>query len=247
MSPSTELQAVYVLNRRTFQESSLIVDVFSLNFGRLSLLAKGALTSKKNNAALLQVFQPLLVGWTGRSDLKILTGIESPSPAIKLVSTRLYCAYYLNELILKLLPEAEQNSEVFSLYSESLERLAGSEKLEPILRRFELVLLSNLGYAPDFSLDNTGEFISPDCRYQYIHGAGFVKYVDSNNPNDGYLGHELIRIIEHDFLDPDTLLCDSSLDFLKTSKRLMRLLIDKALNGKTLNSRQLFMQINEKG
>ena len=118
-------EAVYVLNRRVYKESSLILDVFSLNYGRLSIIANGALKSKKAWSAMLQVFQPLLIVWAGRSSLKTLVSIEAPSKAMTLSGNRLFSAYYLNELLLKLVPQDQgesvsfNSSESFIAYSKT--------------------------------------------------------------------------------------------------------------------------------
>jgi len=242
MSLSLEQQAVYILNRRVYQESSLIIDAFSYQHGRISLIAKGVLKSKKNWPALLQVFQPLLIDWSGRSSLKNIIAVEAPSKSLNLVSDRLFCAYYLNELILKLLPEGEINEEIFSFYISALQFLAQGALIEPTLRRFEYLLLSRLGFLPDFLFDSLGDDIKEEFAYYYLNQQGFVR--SDKLISSGFQGRDLLRVASQQFIDVESVIDASSGRFLLTSKRMMRLLINDALGGKTLNSRQLFAQLN---
>ena len=233
-----EHQASYILNRRNYQESSLIVDVFSLQFGRISLVAKGALRSKKNWSALLQAFQPLLLSWSGRSTLKTLTMVEAPSKPLSLKSERLYCAYYLNELVLKLLPEQETNSGIFASYVQALQSLEDNNKLEVILRLFEYDLLKQLGLAPDFFRDIDGIDIIEENLYSLIPSHGFDKLsLDSSEGEDGSHilvldGLTLLKLYSGAFQnETDFLSMASRARFFRQAKALMRVLVDQALLG----------------
>tara|TARA_R110002072_G_scaffold89737_8_gene200970 strand:- start:23915 stop:24673 length:759 start_codon:yes stop_codon:yes gene_type:complete len=239
-------EAVYVLNRRVYKESSLILDVFSLNYGRLSIIANGALKSKKAWSAMLQVFQPLLIVWAGRSSLKTLVSIEAPSKAMTLSGNRLFSAYYLNELLLKLVPQDQgesvsfNSSESFIAYSKTLEDLSNSEDIERPLRIFEYQLLTELGVFPDSNSDLNGQEIRPEIVYTLVPQEGFKPVnvsIVSNKPSRGLLieGRYLIdlpNILESDF--------EFTGSFLKQIKRLMRSLIGELLGGQVLKSRSLF-------
>ena len=241
MSHNHQLQVVYILNRRIYQESSLILDAFSFQHGRVSLIAKGVLKSKKNWSALLQVFQPLLIDWSGRSSLKNITAVEAPGKALNLVSDRLFCAYYINELILKLLPEGEVNEEIFSFYITSLQFLAQGALIEPTLRKFEYLMLLHLGVLPDFLTDSQGAQVNGESIYRYESRQGFVRSSILNAFS--FQGGDLIRVASLQFMDVQPPLDESTRAFLNRSKRLMRILVNDALDGKVLKSRQLFAQL----
>lgn len=233
-------EAVYVLNRRIYKESSFILDVFSPNHGRVNIIANGALKSKKGWSAMLQVFQPLLLTWTGRSTLKTLTNVEAPSAAIQLTGNRLFSAYYLNELLLKLIPQGQgdassfNNLECFLTYSKTLEDLCFCGNIEIPLRRFEYQLLSELGVFPDISSDLSGSEILANLMYQLIPQEGFqVTTISSGRLliNGEHL-RELVHILEDDFV--------FSKSFLQQIKGLMRTLVTELLGGQELKSRALF-------
>ena len=99
-------EPAYVIHRRPWRETSLMVDLFTLNHGRMSVIAKGASSSKSPLKAQLQPFQPLLLGWVGRGDLKTLTQADvRDGPALRR-TVSLYSGLYLNELIQRILPQA---------------------------------------------------------------------------------------------------------------------------------------------
>jgi len=253
MANDVEQQAVYVLNRRAYQETSLIVDVFSLEHGRLSVVAKGAMRSKKNWSALLQAFQPLLMSWTGRSTLKTLKSLDVPSAPLPLTSKYLYCAYYLNELVIKLVPEFEVNASIFSSYVSALDALNEQKYVEAILRKFELELLIALGLAPDFCFDASGHEICENSVYGFKTQHGFERVPDHRyqNGSDGYgllliEGRNIARLYQstsESGADSSVILKIENRDFYRQSKALMRILIDRALGGREIKTRELFKQI----
>lgn len=246
MHSAADSQAAYILHRRPFKESSFILDIFSLNFGRLSLVAKGAQTSRQYQAAQLQVFQPLLLSWRGRSELKTLSAVEVPSRSMMLTGQALYCGYYLNELLLLLTAEQDPNPELFSCYAESLQKLVDDDEIEPCLRRFELNLLVQLGLAPDFSADDAGQAIQSANTY-YLSNEGRFVIGSSHHGNKAQLisGSSLQLLAsgwQHTTLLNQT---EQREAILRECKRLMRTLIDHALAGRTIKSRALFRQLKE--
>jgi DNA repair protein RecO (recombination protein O) len=251
MTPS----AAYVLNRRIYKESSLLLDVFTYDYGRQSILAQGALKSKKGWSALLQVFQPLMMSWAGRGALKTLVSVEAPSAAITLLNERLYSAYYLNELILKLFStsieslshqiptDIEAHQKIFMAYAAALAALQLEENIELPLRRFEFCLLEELGVFPDFRHDINGVRIQADHYYQLICQQGFA-LSGSFNPSDILNRIEIhgsvLNLFEVGLNEIERLPMDQCRSSLQQLKKLMRTLIDEALEGKELKSRALF-------
>ena len=96
-------QRAFVLHRRNYSETSLIIEVYTHRHGRLGLIAKGARRPSSRSRGVLKSFQPLLIGWSGRGDLMTLTGTEAEGAAIDLRGEALYCGFYLNELLIRLL------------------------------------------------------------------------------------------------------------------------------------------------
>ena len=143
-------QRAFVLHTRTYSESSLLVDLFVENVGKVTILAKGARRKKSVLKGILQPFTPLIVQYSGQREIKNLRQVEAISLTLPLVSVFLYSAFYLNELLHRvLLAETEINT-LFDDYLISLQQLAQQAPAENILRAFELALLENLGYHIDF-------------------------------------------------------------------------------------------------
>lgn len=265
MTGVVENQPAYILHRRLYRESSYLLDVFTLNHGRLAVVAKGATRGKKNKSGLLQVFQPLLLDWTGRSALKNLVNVEAPAGPFNLVSRFLYCGFYLNELILKLCPELEANPELFVCYADTLSKLNKQSNIEAVLRHFECQMLTLLGLAPDFSCSESGEMIDLAQRYRLAENGRFVILgkvpCESSGPNDmnGFSDNELaasysgttLQCLSNGWFEQhrdlktqtQTWSEQQTKEFFREAKSLMRHLIDQALQGQALNSRELFKHI----
>lgn len=181
-SARVNLTPAWVLHTRAFQESSLILDVFTQQYGRLSVMARGVrgrrAMSKGSNRSLLQPFQPLLLSFTGKSEMKTLTQVESQSPALALHGDELLAGFYCNELLQRLVPVSEPMAELFQVYSGTLPALHEHWRLT--IRRFELRLLDELGYSLDLTTERDGTtFIERDCRYEFEIEQG-VRRVTSN-------------------------------------------------------------------
>ncbi|MDA9556330.1 DNA repair protein RecO [Vibrio sp.] len=225
------LQRCFILHRRPYSESSLLLDVFSEEYGRLSLLAKGARRARSTNKAALQPFTPLLLKWSGKGSLKTLRQCETISLALPFSGILLYSAMYLNELLDRVLAPEVAIPHLFHDYLHALSELAQASNPEPTLRRFELSLLSALGYGVDFlHCSGTGELIDPKMTYRYRDQKGFIASVR----HDGLLtfrGDELIAISEQRF---------QSAEQLQAAKRFTRIALKPYIGEKPLKSRELF-------
>lgn len=186
----TVLQAAYVLHYTPFRDTSFIVDFFTLEQGRIGLVARGARSAKSRTRALYQPFRPVLVTWiAGKGDLHTLTGIEESGPALDMSNSALACGYYINELVLRLVGKSQAMPELFAHYALALANLSAvsgigvaggggagsgvagsgvSEDIETILRSFELQLLSALGLLPDFTRLADGGKVDRDQSYRYF-------------------------------------------------------------------------------
>jgi DNA repair protein RecO (recombination protein O) len=237
-------QAGYVLHSYPYQETSLIVDVFTREFGRVAMVAKGAKRPHSPLRSVLMPFHALTLDWSGRSDLKTLRSAEWRG-AFRLLSGRaLICGFYLNELLLKLLHRDDAHDALFDAYEETLRALlqsaAHANEHAVVLRGFEKRLLSELGYG--LILDHEADSQQPlqaQRRYRYIIDRGPVAAaVPSEAHGSGLelLGQTLIDMDEDNYASAVT---------QQQSKSLMRLLIGHYLGNQTLHSRQLLIDLQD--
>ena len=110
---TVDFSPAFILHQRVFRESSLLLDIVSRDYGRISLVAKGVRKQKRSQAGLLQIYQPLLLSWQGRRDLQTLTAVESNGPAYLLRGESALCGLYINELMMKLLPLGEPEANLY--------------------------------------------------------------------------------------------------------------------------------------
>lgn len=225
-------QRCFVLHRRPYSESSLILDIFSEEFGRLTLMAKGARGKRSNLKGALQPFTPLLLKWSGKSAMKTLRQAEPISLGLPLHGINLYSALYVNELIGRILAPEAPSPGLFHDYLFALTELAQNHNPEPALRRFELALLASMGYGVDFlHCAGTGEPVDPSMTYRYREQKGFIASVRQDNLT--FYGDELIAISERRFTTKEQ---------LQAAKRFTRIALKPYLGGKPLKSRELFRQ-----
>lgn len=222
----------FVLHHRPYSETSLILDVFSLLHGRLSIMAKGAKSGKRSPAPLLQPLRRLNLSWSIRSEMGTLTGVEADAPPYRLEGGRLLSAFYLNELLLRLLHGHESHAELFRAYEDSLEYLAGGAEEERVLRLFEKHLLQSLGYGLvlDHEADS-GNPVAPERSYYYHfdHGPETSK-LDSRSAVR-VSGRTLLALYNEDCWDREV---------AAEAKRLLRGSIDSHLGSRPLESRELY-------
>lgn len=226
-------EPAYVLHRRPYRETSLLVDLFTLNHGKVGVIARGANSARSAMKAQLQPFQPLLVDWTGRSDLKTLTHVDN-RPGVQLGHGKgLYSGFYLNELLQKLLSPFDPAQDLFAAYLNALEALStAGDQVEPVLRRFEMHLAEGLGYGFDWGLAmDSGEPVQPGGRYCYDPQHGILAGPGDHARLTGLPGGALLKLAAGNLDEADA---------RRTAKQVMRALTDFLLQGKPLNSRALF-------
>lgn len=164
----------YVLHQRPYRNTSLLIEAFTADAGRIGLVARGARRGGSRIRPLLEPFRPLLLSWSGRGELHTLTNVESEGWRAPPTGRALLAGFYCSELILRLLGRDDPNPGAFAAYDRAVTALArASEPAEPALRRFELQLLDALGYAPPLTTDiATGEAVQPDVEYDYLAEQG---------------------------------------------------------------------------
>lgn len=168
-----EAHIAYVLHRRPYRETSLLVELFTEDAGRVGVVARGARKPRKG-AVALEPFRPLRVTWAGRGELRSLRDSEPGGAAAPLHGEALYLGFYVNELLLRLFPRFDPYPRVFGAYRETLAALAGGGRERP-LRSFEAGLLRELGVAPDWQhCARCGEAVGPAERYAWEPELGVL-------------------------------------------------------------------------
>lgn len=228
------LQPAYIMHSRPYRDSSSLLDVFTAEYGRISLVARGTRrqSRKGSTTALLQPFIPLLLSFSGRSELKTLIATEPAQQAIALRNERVFSGMYMNELLVRLLHRNDAHPALFSAYDQSLKALADTDTVETVLRGFEYHLLDELGYNFGLGMDGaSGEPLQPDGVYRYEPGVGLVASdVQPGTATGAYIGSELLAMAAGDFGGCARL----------SAKRLLREALAEHLGDTPLRSRELF-------
>ncbi|MBS9443328.1 DNA repair protein RecO [Photorhabdus heterorhabditis] len=230
-------QRAFILHRRPYSETSLLLDLFTENEGRVSVLAKGARSRRSNLKGCLQPFTPLLIRWSGRGGVKTLRDADPISLTLPLTGSVLYSGLYVNELLSRVLEQGTAYPALFFDYLQCLQVLAASEYTpEQALRRFELALLANLGYGVDYlHCAGSGESVTDTMTYRYREEKGFIASLIIDHYS--FTGRELKSLATREFPDLAT---------LKAAKRFTRIALKPYLGGKPLKSRELFRQFVRK-
>lgn len=229
-------QPGFVLHSHMYRESSLVIDVFTRDYGRVALVAKGAKRPSSRLRGVLQTFQPLSIGWSGKSELRTLTSAEWVGGMIPLENSALLYGFYLNELLLRLLAREDPHQGLFEHYVRALTRLATSESAQTVLRVFELALLRETGVGADLSLDvRNNRPVDPDGVYVVDPESG-PRPALLTDTAPRVLGKTLLDMVSEDYSDPQT---------QQQSKLLMRFLLAHHLNGVPLQTRKILIDLRQ--
>jgi DNA repair protein RecO (recombination protein O) len=223
-----ELSPAHVLHARRYGDTSLLVELFGPTTGRCAGVARGALAGK-GSASRLQPFQPLLIALRGRGEVQTLTTFETAGPARRLVGTRLYCGFYLNELVMKLTARSDPNPPLYQTYVETLDDLHRAETPDPVLRRFEVDLLAHLGHRLALETDCIGQRLDTAACYVYHVDCG-PERVQAGTPG-GYPGALFQALRDGSFTTPE---------IQRDARLFMRWILDHHLEGRPIRSRELF-------
>ena len=231
MTTRITLEPAYVLHRRPYRNTSLIVELFSQHYGRVSVVAKSARGFKSRYRGALDLFSPLLVSWVGQRELKTLGNIELHDSPLMLEQSALLCGFYMNELLMRLLQRDDPYPDLFIFYQQTLRQLLQRNSLSLLLRQFEKKLLEELGYGLPLHREfQSGLPIDPNAYYEYIPDQGFLRSEKKVPDAFVFLGHSLIALNTGHFHEEKT---------LQDIKRLMRMAIACHLGSKPLRSREL--------
>lgn len=229
-----EQQPGFVLHSYAWRETSLIVEVFTRDFGRLALVARGAKRPTSQFRGLLSPFAPLALGWSGRSEIKSLVRVEWLGGLAPLRGDGLLAAFYLNELLVRLLQRADPHVPLFGSYLQTLRELeAEGVAREAVLRAFELDLLREIGYAPALDQGADGEPIEAARWYRIDAQRGFVA-AGGQTDESCVRGASILSLARRDFTQPQV---------AADAKTVLRHLIRYHLNGQPLNTRRIFQDL----
>ncbi|GJH28510.1 DNA repair protein RecO [Caballeronia novacaledonica] len=230
-------QPGFVLHSYPYRETSLIIDVFSRDFGRVALVAKGAKRPHSALRGVLQTFQPLGLSWSGKGEVRTLTTAEWVGGMLPLAGDALLCGFYVNELLVKFCAREDAHPALFNHYVLTLSRLAHDEPAVQVLRSFERVLLRETGYAMNLTRTVTRQPVVAEGRYVFDPDRGVGEASDDlPAPWPVISGQTLIDMERDDYTSPQT---------AAQSKTLMRFLLNHYLGGTPLATRQILIDLQK--
>jgi DNA repair protein RecO (recombination protein O) len=233
-----QLQPAYLLHRKPYRDTSLLLELFSRDYGRIGLIAKGARGAKSKLKGVLQPYQPLLVSWSGRGELQTLTSAEIQGVSVFLQGDSLVSGFYLNELLMRLLTRHDPHAELYQIYQTTLQRISVNQDIEWTLRLFERDLLQELGYGLLLTHEGRGgDEVVPEGRYCYYHDSGPQRLYGETNELLSVSGATLLSLAQG--------ACDEP-QLRRESKLLMREVLGPYLGSRPLASRELFRQKRSK-
>jgi DNA repair protein RecO (recombination protein O) len=226
-----------VLHSYPFRETSLLLEVFSRNHGRLPLVARGARRPRSQLRGLLMGFQPLQLSWFGKGEVRTLHSAEWQGGQPQLQGTALLCGFYLNELLINLMARDDAHEQLFDHYRHALHRLAHGADHAATLRSFEKSMLQELGYALSLEQEaDSGRPIDPAASYRYVVERGALPLGAEAAEGLSVSGKTLLDMAADDYRDGVSAL---------QSKQLMRMLLNHYLAGKVLHTRELIKDLQK--
>lgn len=235
------LQPAYVLHHRPYRDTSRILELFTRDYGRVTVFARGARGSGRKGASpmsMLQPFNRLLVSWSAGAEAGTLTAVEFDGAYSILPPDRLVSGSYLSELLLKLFARHDPHADVFELYAHAIDALKNSSDPLPVLRLFEKRLLEAIGYGLALTHDVvTGAPIDPALEYYYRIEQGAAPVQGVAEGVTVYSGTALVALGCESLEDPA--ICQEV-------RSLLRAALDRVLDGRELKSRQVMLALRNR-
>jgi DNA repair protein RecO (recombination protein O) len=236
MKRRAEHEAGFVLHTYPYKETSLIVELFTRRFGRVAVLARGARRPRSAMRGVLLSFHPLRLSWSTSTELGNLISAEWAGALQPLAGQGLMCGFYLNELMLRLLPRDDPHEALFDAYTQALESLSQTSAFPAVLRMFEKRLLAQLGYAPMLDRDAASRPIDPDGLYLYEPERGPSPLNGARSDALVVHGRTLLDVAADDYSRAET---------RDEARSLMRALIGERLHGQVLHTRTVLKELND--
>ncbi len=229
-----QLQPAYLIHRKPFRDTSLLLELFTSDYGRIGLIARGARGQRSKLKGVLQPYQSLLVSWSGRGELPTLTSAESSGGGVFLQGDALISGFYLNELLMRLLARHDPHPHLFTCYQEALNSLIAHKDVDWALRLFERDLLQELGYGLLLTHEGqSGAEVESDACYCYYHESGPQRVFTEQSKQLTVSGATLLALACGQ--------CNET-KLRRESKFLMREVLGHYLGSRPLASRELFRQ-----
>ena len=236
MKKRIEHEPGYVLHTYPYMETSLIVETFTRGHGRVAVLARGARRPRSAMRGVLLSFHPLRFSWSAGSELGNLISAEWSGALLPLAGRALMCGFYLNELLLRLLPRDDPHEGLFDFYGQALRGLSEGSVHASVLRTFEKRMLAELGYAPLLEREAaSGAPIDPGRRYVYEPDRGPMPSRNSSSELS-VSGQTLLDLAADQFNRPET---------RDEARMLLRALIGQRLHGQTLHTRTVLRELTD--
>lgn len=226
-------QPAFLLHSVPYSETSLVLDLLTRDHGRVAALAKGAKRPRSALRAVLLQFQPILVAYSGRNELRTLTGAEWQGGLDAPRGAGLMSAFYLNELLMRMIAREDPHPVVFDGYELALREIAAGDPIEITLRKFEWLLMRETGVAPDLTCDSDYRPIDPAARYSWLPTGGFLL---TNAGEQTVSGQTLIGLAEHQFENEDV---------RQQAKQLTRRILNHCLDGYKLSTRTIMQNLQK--
>jgi len=232
------LEPAWLLHHRPWSDTSRILELFTRSHGRVTLFAHGVRRPRSPLRAVLRPFAPLVVSWSGRADGGTLTAAETGEAMAAPAGPRVFSGYYLNELLLKLLPKEDRHEAVFDAYAAAIGGLAGGDEARA-LRTFERILLEELGYGPDLTREaESGGPLDGDLYYHFEPGRGVLAVRDANRAADALAGHAVLAVARGDLGLPEA---------QRAARGIFGAAIAHCLEGRALASREVMLAMRRLG
>ena len=268
-------QPAYILHQWPYSETSWLLDVFTRDYGRVSLLAKGARRLKSPLRSLTSPFVPLLISFSGKGEVQTLTEADALTPTHFYTADKWIRLTYFNELLIKIMHRHDPHERLFDAYHYLVSYFQERNTLpEIMLRHFEIYILKEIGYGIVFEHDTTEEMILDDAFYHYYADLGAKKvalnheYVDYENISAPrvsgktltYLSQQndqMMEMVNRPLSFQEQISASSSefLDFkvsqqsalqiTRESKILLRYIFERVLEWRELKTRKIFINIRE--
>jgi DNA repair protein RecO (recombination protein O) len=186
-------QTAFVLHARPWRETSFIVEILTRDYGRVAVIARGVTGPKKHSLrAALQPMQQIRIDYQLQGEMGRMVQAEAIDVPPRLHADSLLASFYINELLIKLLPRQDAANDIFDLYAIVRQRLYDQAPLAWTLRRFERDLLDAVGVGFAFDTTHDGQACDPAARYRLDAEHGPIR--DPHHGQNSISGAALIAL-----------------------------------------------------